>query len=73
MSDLEALVSLADDGQLDLVSLLHEKMIQYPDERFDIFLHKRFGRILFDKRLHKLGEELLSASGVTFFLQDFPL
>jgi hypothetical protein len=67
VSDLEGLASVAEQGLLDLEVLLLEKNNQYRDERFDVFLLRRFGDKLVDRMLHEKGHALLQSAGISFW------
>lgn len=70
VSDLEALASLAEQGRLDLATLLHEKNTRFENKRFDIFLYERFGGIPIDRQLYDAGLALLQEVGASFWLED---
>jgi hypothetical protein len=67
VSDLEALVSLAERGELDLKALLSKKVTQSDRRRFDIFLYDQFGRIPVDRRLSETARALLESAKVSFW------
>jgi hypothetical protein len=72
ISDLEALAALADQGTLDLATLLHEKVTRWENKQFDIFLYEHLGYLPFDLTLHDKGEALLKSAGVSFWLEELP-
>ena len=70
ISDLEGLASLAEQGNLDLEVLLHEKSTRWADKQFDIFLYERFGYLPVDLTLRDKGAVLLQSAGASFWLEE---
>jgi hypothetical protein len=70
ISDLEGLASLAEQGNLNLEVLLHEKNTRWADKQFDIFLYERLGYLPVDLTLRDKGETLLKSVGVSFWLEE---
>ncbi len=70
VSDLEALESLAEEGKLDIESLLVEKAkSQNRIKRFDLFIYDKFQdrRLLLNKTLKEKFIDILRAAGKTFW------
>jgi len=67
ISELEALAALAEQGALDLVTLLDEKITRWENKQFDIFFYERLGYIPVDPMLHAKGATLLESAGASFW------
>lgn len=67
VSDFESLAQLAEDGQLDLESLLQEKAAKYSDKQFDLFLHDVKESRFIHNRLLDEALTLLKNAAANFF------
>jgi hypothetical protein len=66
VDELEVIVSLAEQGIVDFVDLLALKSRDACAERFDVFLHSRYGA-QWDDHLYRRGRGLLERSKDRFF------
>ncbi|MDD2902558.1 MAG: hypothetical protein PHU44_09000 [Syntrophales bacterium] len=65
--ELEAMAQLAEDGELDLESLLFLKNDRYFRVSFDLFIHHHCGGIRMDHVLYDSALSLLDESSAAFF------
>jgi hypothetical protein len=61
------MAQMADDGELDLESLLDMKNVQDKRESFDFFISTHCGGIKMDKALYDSALSLIKGASGTFF------
>ncbi len=67
ISEMEAMARMAEDGELDIESLLDMKNVHHVQESFDLFINDHCGGLKMDKALYDSALSLLKGASATFF------